>query len=532
MTKKSKKIAVIDFETDPFLYGRLNIKPFAAGFYDGEQILTYWGDDCVERLIEFILDLDEPYLIYAHNGGKFDFHFMLDYFEDKIRVINGRIAEAYIDVHVFRDSFLILPMALKNYAKTEIDYSKFEKHVRHKNKAEIIEYLKDDCKFLYSWIEKFIERFGNKLTLASTSFGLMKKQFDYDIEKTGNAYDKKFRDFYFGGRVECFESGVINKTLEYVDINSAYPYAMLYEHPKGDQVVIKTKLPKKAGGWFAEIDAVNRGCLPFRGEEKIIYYNDHRTRKYFATGWEIYAGLETKTLEIKRIHNVYFHCESRNFREFINFYYEGKKDAKKSGDKDTETFFKLIMNSSYGKFGQNSREFNDFKIMPFGADENEGYTYDCDFGYNELHKKKSKPDENCEFFNVGTAASITGFVRAFLWRAINKCRRVVYCDTDSLLCVGFNGQVSDQLGDWKMEAIVNKAYIGGRKFYLLECAPDAKNPKGSIKKATKGFSATDDEIRACIVYGKPIQYEKEAPAFSLKYGQRKIGRSIKPTKGS
>lgn len=522
MSRKQKIIAVLDFETDPFLFGRVP-EPFAAGFYDGSQIITWWID-CVERLVDFIHDLEGEYIIYAHNGGKFDFHFLLPYIDEDLKIINGRIAECKIGGQVLRDSFLILPLALKQHGKTEIDYDKFEKELREQHKREIDDYLRDDLKYLYTWVMKFIDRFGVRLTLAGTTFNVMKKQFKYEIENTDYIYDSHFRNFYYGGRVECMQTGVINKQLNYYDINSAYPYAMLHEHPQGNSFIQKKTLPKKAGGWFAEIEAISKGCLPFRGE-KMEYHRDNISRKYFATGWEIIAGLETKTLIIKKVHNVYIHCFTRNFKEYVNYFYNEKNNAKNANDKDTETFSKLMLNAAYGKFGQDSREFHDYKIVEFGTDELNGFMWDSDIGDFELHKKKSKEEQDCEFYNVATAASITGFVRAYLWRAICASSNAIYCDTDSLLCESFSGAIGSDLGEWKHEAEIKRAYIGGRKFYLLDCVD------GTTKQATKGFRATPEQLRKSIGKGTAIVHKKAAPAFSLKYGARFIERNIKPTNG-
>jgi hypothetical protein len=70
------KLAVIDAETDPFRYGR---KPeaFAWGFYDGETYVDFWGADSTLKLMNYIAALREPHVIYAHNGGKFDFFYLL-----------------------------------------------------------------------------------------------------------------------------------------------------------------------------------------------------------------------------------------------------------------------------------------------------------------------------------------------------------------------------------------------------------------------------------------------------------------------
>jgi hypothetical protein len=82
-----RKLLVIDFETDPFLHDRLPI-PFAWGAYDGDN---YWHDWiprawetprlCARTLVDFLKAQAAEgisYIIYAHNGGKFDFLFFLD----------------------------------------------------------------------------------------------------------------------------------------------------------------------------------------------------------------------------------------------------------------------------------------------------------------------------------------------------------------------------------------------------------------------------------------------------------------------
>src|SRR5574337_1791244 len=87
------KIVVLDLETDPFEYGQM-IQPFVAGFYDGSRYISIWSDDCVKRLVEILLREPEPLTIYAHNGGRFDFFYFLQYLEKDLRIVNGRIIQA------------------------------------------------------------------------------------------------------------------------------------------------------------------------------------------------------------------------------------------------------------------------------------------------------------------------------------------------------------------------------------------------------------------------------------------------------
>ena len=144
--KQPKTVAVIDFETVPFLHGRIP-KPFAAAFFDGEIYREFWGANCAEYLIDFISTLEKEYIIYAHNGGKFDFFFLLPWITNPLKLINGRIVKAGIlnTKSELRDSYAIIPVPLRAYQKDEIDYKFFEIEHREKYKNEILHYLAGDC---------------------------------------------------------------------------------------------------------------------------------------------------------------------------------------------------------------------------------------------------------------------------------------------------------------------------------------------------------------------------------------------------
>ncbi|MDE2020898.1 MAG: hypothetical protein KGJ13_11230, partial [Patescibacteria group bacterium] len=200
------KISVIDFETDPFLYQRTP-RPFACEFLSDEFCEVFWGDDCHEQLAKFLETLSEPFFIYAHNGGKFDFHFLHRWLENPIKVINSRIVSAKMGIHTFRDSYAILPVPLRAYEKDEIDYTKMERDRREIYKEEILRYLHTDCVSLLDLVSAFVERFGDKLTIGSTAISEIKKR--HPFIRATEPYDSVFRKFYYGGRVHCFKQGIV-----------------------------------------------------------------------------------------------------------------------------------------------------------------------------------------------------------------------------------------------------------------------------------------------------------------------------------
>jgi hypothetical protein len=91
------KIAAIDFETDPFSGpGNGDIRPFVGGYFDGDTYAEFWGEDCAERLVAHIKSKPYPVIAYAHNGGKFDFTFLLDWLEPNVFTIGTRIVRAWL----------------------------------------------------------------------------------------------------------------------------------------------------------------------------------------------------------------------------------------------------------------------------------------------------------------------------------------------------------------------------------------------------------------------------------------------------
>lgn len=518
--KKQKRVLVIDAETDPFKYGRIP-EPFVWGVYDGETFHYFWGFDCTAKLIEFLQGEDDA-VVYAHNGGKFDFHFLLPYLDPDLFIINGRIAKATLhDKKIeLRDSWLILPLPLSAHDKGEIDYNKMERGERDRNKNEIIRYLNKDCVSLFDWVMGFRNQFGDGLTLAGTAFKELRKT-SYQVTRTYDAFDKPMREFYFGGRVQCLQVGAFKGPLKYWDINSAYPYAMLSKHWHGSDYVEHLRLPEKEhGSWYAKIDAQSFGALPFRHDGKLYFPDDGLTRTFFASGWEIIAGLETGTLKIKKVHRVFIPKRTADFSEYVDTFFKMKLDAEQTGNKVMRQFAKLLLNSCYGKFGQDGREFKKFKLCEHGFapdDEYDNWQFhaDTESGMTIFER----PDPSDYFFNVATAGSVTAFVRAYLWRAICSSEGVLYCDTDSLICKGFSGVTGDKLGAWKLEADIAEAYIAQRKMYALLTVD------GEHKTASKGVRLSYNQIKEGVLSGQDILSEKEAPAFSLKYGARFFKRN-------
>ena len=521
-----KNIAVIDSETDPFEYG-VFVKPFIWGFFD-ETGFTHF--DSTEKLLWFLKD--KEYIVYCHNGGKFDFHFMLEYINkyQEVTVIHGRLAKFTIGLCEFRDSYCILPTPLKEFKKDDFDYSILKENERRKpeNRKKILKYLENDCKYLYEYVTGFIEKYGINLTLAGSAFNQWKVlQNINSVPRTTSQFYNRIKPYYFGGRCECFYKGLINKKFIMIDINSAYPYAMLFEHPytiDGEYYLSENLPTKNIEQTFICLVCKSTGAFPFRETDKSTAFpNDGKERTFYITGWEFITAKELGLLKRYKIKSVIRFYDTINFKKYVNHFYKLKQNTPK--DQKEYIYYKLFLNSLYGKFGANPEnyktyEFIDSDVLPEMLKD--GYT---ESGIFENTACVSKPlEENKQFYrSIPVSASITGFVRAYLLRALHTVKNPMYCDTDSIVCTD-KGKLSinKELGGWSLDGSFLSGGIAGKKLYAF------RKENGEYKTASKGVKATAQEILR-IVKGEIITFKKESPVFSLKYGQKFIDKNIKKT---
>jgi hypothetical protein len=527
-----KKIIVIDAETDPFLYGRIP-QPFIWGVYDGENYLEF---NTTADMVKYIRD--QRAIVYAHNGGRFDFHYLVNYLEcfTELLIINGRIAKFVLGKAELRDSYCILPIPLSAYKKDDIDYRIFEpqERIKAENKKKISSYLFADCKYTHELILDFIKKYGSSITLASAAMktwaGISKRE----IPHSSKQFYNDISPYYYGGRCEVFKAGLIprGKTLKCYDINSAYPYAMRQSLPWGFEYNYRLlggsnniNVDVKGSGFY-QVKCVSKGAFPQRDKDGSLFFpTDNVQREYLVTGWELQAAVETGTIKKFTIMSEILFNDNISFIDYVDKFYKLKSDSQ-PGSTDY-IFAKLFLNSLYGKFGANPANYQKYMIQDERfisaaiQSEHDKWEYNGSLGQWALMQAPLPEDEQI-YFNVAVAASITGYVRAFLWRSICQSNKVYYCDTDSIICENSNIQISKCLGDWKLEGEFVEGGIAGKKLYAL------KDTTGHWKTASKGAKLTPAEIIR-VARGETIEYIPENPTFSVSRGPSFIKREIKRT---
>jgi hypothetical protein len=527
-------IGTFDFETDPFEHGVVP-KPFACGLMVGEEYKEWWGANCGQWLVDWMYDQKEPLLLYAHNGGKFDVHFLFEHLHVidgtvngyAPRIVNGRVLEMQVGKCTIRDSMGIFPFALSKLDKGQIDYMKMKSNVREQHKEEILVYLKRDCSSLLKHVLLFREEFGNGLTVGGVSMNELTKLCPWTNMPANQ--DAEFRRFYYGGRVECFEKGDIAGDFHVYDINSQYPTAMRdFTHPIGNKWVLGSG-SRSFGPLtnFAVIDATSTGrfgCLPLKDDKGALTFPLGR-HQYCATGHEIRTALELGLLKVHRYLQTYqtTHAQQGNFAAFVDHFYTKRDLLRAAGEDALALFYKYVLNSAYGKFGQNPNNWGEY-FMTKDDGVVDGYTLDGTIPllHGNLYMWK-KPASRLEFNNVATAASITGAARSMILRGLAGADRPLYCDTDSIFCTALGPKAvidSRKLGAYKCEADFDRIAIYGKKVYA------ALKDGIAVKTAHKGFRATAEDIFRAV-HGEDFVYHQDSPSFSLAHDPRFISRRIK-----
>lgn len=490
------------------------------GLYDGVEYKVF---NSIETYINYILINCKNSRIYFHNGGRYDFLFLLEPLLDSgydLNFINsgsGFISIKLKDYNIeFADSYKLLPTSLEKlietfnieHKKIEIDFSKKHKY----NEKKLNDHLINDCKALYEILWKvYKEDCMLRLTIASQSLKLFEtKFFNGAIYNLTDKQDLHFRNnFYRGGRVEVYRTYGTN--LYYYDINSLYPYVMLNKMPIYPP--IKTFRYKKDKIGFYKIKLkqdTDYFISPLIYKDKIgstYYVNGNKGDEFNVSS----AELDLLNVKYEIINGIYFDSGDYIFNDYIEHYYNIKVNAKN----ETERYLaKLKLNSLYGKFGQKLNGETLIRGYMEGSK-----VYDAS---NDLFLIDEK--RNIKFKGVHIAAYITSLARTELMKKIYEIGEdhIYYCDTDSIF-TDKPIETGKGIGEWKLEDKVLEAIFISPKVYGYfneQCVKIVKY------KGFKKDSFSYDDIRQLYFNNKPL-VTNEKRMLSFKESVRRKNGIIK-----
>ena len=296
--------------------------------------------------------------------------------------IKGRSAIFY-DVAQFARGNLLSACEEKGIPVSEDDKNfknkrmLFSPRYYNRHKKMLRQYCINDCvytkKLAENWIKSFNKRCGFLLKRWISTAYVAEKTVAHEktnlplFDSLAYAQQEFIYACSFGGRFEMCKRGFIGYTWTY-DVNSAYPNSMrnLPDFTNGYWVQDKTIHPLAAAGFF-EIECnipedVYIAPFPFMIKNKLI----------FPTGRFI-TRATLPELKACRNPNWYRILSSEQFIPYTNFkplkhmmesLYTERQKLKSKGD-SSEHVLKIILNSTYGKFGATNKTNNRIGSMFF-----------------------------------------------------------------------------------------------------------------------------------------------------------------------
>ena len=549
---KPKKVFQGDYDLETYNANKTEDKrtcdviPYAVGWThningDYKENYQYIYDD-KDTTLQFIKELSKikvdnafnnKLILYAHNAGKFDaYEIIYKIISDtNIEIFNplfkdGRIFQFSIKLAnkltiEFRDSYILCAGSLDKLLKEfNCETKKLTGEVNHKLlnaksyielKDKVLPYLKNDVLGLYELLdsirtiykEDYDVNLNEALTCASTTrkfFIKNHKWKEYPIYNIPFNQYLELKDYYYGGRCECFHIGEVDEDLFYYDFTSLYPYVMgksLYPYGKYKKYTIEGQ--KFNSDWFGMVkcyvkttDFTMKPYLPYKDKDGKLTFPHFEEKKLLwitTEEWKFIIdnklGYDIEPLEILDYGNQ----KDYYFKDMVNDLFKAKKQAEEDGNDARRAMAKIIINSLYGFWGIKLSENEQLHIQQFKNDEKKSafiQKHLCrnrlidfeDVGDKTLIKTKEKLEGDCA--NIIIAQFTTSYARTELYKLMidikNKEGKTYYCDTDSVVTnIDFSNADNKDLAE-KYSLCVKGENLG-----------DLTNEAGTIKgKYTKG----------------------------------------------
>jgi hypothetical protein len=365
-----------------------------------------------------------------------------------------------------------------------------------------LKYCLLDAQLTYEIAEKHLsECKGNingrlyDVSMCPTGAGIALKLFtqsflDEPLYESTPKQQLKERSAYKGGRTEVFKKAFyVNKdkhTLHYIDLNSSYPFAMTFEMPekfvrcqtiKEQEIKMNDIIPHYLYKAKCEYIGNDKYFIPnilTRSDKNDIIATQNAPMGYH-WGCELIEAIKNKCRVYISEINVYE--GNKLFEEYSRYMY-GERLKVKYTNQAKANFFKLCMNSLYGKFGQGlminnkicstsveiSRIVSNPECMVVGWEL---------VGDKVLIKYNKKGEEHS---SIGSLVRFSSYISAVARCNLSNMMRelghehIYYCDTDSIFT---DAEIPEkyisqtELGKWKYETkdITEAKFLAPKTYY-------------------------------------------------------------------
>jgi len=434
----NRKTKIIGFDTETYLeHGEykflsaqfyspcLRIRHFIIHPQDFNKIFNQKTRGAI--LLAFNAEYDFS-VLYKVLKDKFEFRVLYNsgrFISGRIIGKNKKVWKVYDLLNIFTNWNLKKLGEFLNFPKMEKpSFLGQRKPLNTKEWQQFRKYAMTDAEICYRAGKWILENFNTiRLTAPSLSFYVYNRDFKrYPIYPSWNDdIIQKIRLAYKGGRCEAWIRGSPDKKIYVYDVVSLYPYVMAYnKYPlaiseiktKSDVDLSKEGIAECTVYQDAEIPFLSLRMFTSDGSYKLVFPNGKFT-SYF-TYPELRYFEWANLGKILKVHKAY-ELEGSNyiFSDFVHYYF-----SKKLNDPLNSAFWKLFLNSLYGKFGQTTKN-TWFKLTSVKKLEK----------VDKETRSKFKPKRN-----MLIAAYITARGRIYMHQQYQKvgAENMVYTDTDSI----------------------------------------------------------------------------------------------------
>ena len=381
---------VVTFDTETLRYRSGDVEKqvfYNCDFYDGiEHKYSEDLEDAYNIISYFIKKYDKVTFI-AHNIV-FDLrvlHLINLVISEKFMGLNAKMrildrvfyvkfeSANHYKVIQFFDSINIFQTKLENlgvmFGIPKVNTEEYDLEPEEWNntlKIDGIERVKKDCEILYVAMQSLIKssNFSFAMTIASSSFNTFRTYHLNNIIEFPKSMIDIALASYHGGIVMPYKLER-SKFLYSYDINSLYPFVMKNEpysikliKKRTDKRYIIDDIRDKAYNYLVNVsynaNEIKHSPVYTNYDNQLLPLLEN---KQWITGNELLELYDNNfTIGIEEIY------EFKNdflFKDFVDIYYEKKNNAKSEFEK---YFYKIILNSLYGKFGQHKAHSEIHKI--------------------------------------------------------------------------------------------------------------------------------------------------------------------------
>lgn len=372
----------------------------------------------------------------------------------------------YLDSFNFFNTNVETLGELINYPKLNVENYNVEPDEWNKLlKIEGEKRVKIDTEILYYAIENFIQTdFSYGVSIASTSFKEFKKTLKVDISFPKTLIDIAL-DIYRGGNVMPYRLAK-DVFLYGYDINSLYPkamkdnlYSIRFRGRLKNKYYLEDDIKNNAYNYILKVDYFNNNEYSFN---PVLTKHDNvlmpfRNNTQWINGKE-YLYLLNNGYSVNVIDGYEF-FNANIFTEFVDKFYKKRLEAKTEYE---SYFYKIILNSCYGKFGQHKavsrittfKDIKDLMLKEILMDYKGCRIQVDDIYYNIYDEFISVVEELEPKYNPLIASEVTTNARLinYDYSKLIGFDNMYYTDTDSFFTpVKIDSFIGNELGQIKIE---------------------------------------------------------------------------------